>query len=103
MVQLEFHKFLREQFQLMDDLKDFNVNRVWIEGKLVAEAGVYLPTIEKYDISSVKGSVVLKDFSKDLELSLLQQFANHIFQEKQFFLHRIAFLPRYNVQNRQAR
>lgn len=55
----------RADIVLMDDLKDFKVNRVWIEGKLVAEEGVYLPKIEKYDISSVKGSVVLKDFSKD--------------------------------------
>ena len=55
----------RADIVLMDDLKDFNVNRVWIEGKLVAKEGVYLPKIEKYDISSVKGSVVLKDFSKD--------------------------------------
>ena len=55
----------RADIVLMDDLKAFNVNRVWIEGKLVAEDGKYLPTIEKYDISSVKGSVVLKDFSKD--------------------------------------
>ncbi|MBQ4558939.1 MAG: adenine deaminase [Tyzzerella sp.] len=55
----------RADIVLMDDLKDFQVNRVWIEGKLVAQEGAYLPKIEKYDISSVKGSVVLKDFSKD--------------------------------------
>lgn len=55
----------RADIVLMDDLKDFNVNRVWIEGKLVAQEGKYLPEIERYDISSVKGSVVLKDFSKD--------------------------------------
>ena len=55
----------RADIVLMDDLKDFQVNRVWIEGKLVAQEGAYLPKIEKFDISSVKGSVVLKDFSKD--------------------------------------
>ena len=55
----------RADIVLMDDLKDFHVNRVWIEGKLVAEEGKYLPKMERYDISSVKGSVVLKDFSKD--------------------------------------
>lgn len=55
----------RADIVLLDDLKDFSVNRVWIEGKLVAEEGRYLPKIEKYDISSVKGSVVLKDFSKE--------------------------------------
>ena len=55
----------RADIVLLDDLKDFNVNRVWVEGKLVAEDGKYLPEIKKYDISTVKGSVVLKDFSKD--------------------------------------
>lgn len=55
----------RADIVLMDDLKDFHVNRVWIEGKLVAEEGKYLSKMERYDISSVKGSVVLKDFSKD--------------------------------------
>lgn len=55
----------RADIVLMDDLKDFHVNKVWIEGKLVAEEGKYLPEIEKYDIDSVKGSVVLKDFTKD--------------------------------------
>ena len=55
----------RADIVLLDDLKDFNVNRVWINGELVAQDGAYLPKIERYDISSVKGSVVLKDFSKD--------------------------------------
>lgn len=55
----------RADIVLLDNLTDFNVNRVWVEGQLVAEEGVYLPTVEKYDISSVKGSVVLKDFSKE--------------------------------------
>lgn len=55
----------RADIVLMDDLKDFNVNRVWIEGELVAQEGKYLPEMKKYDISSVKGSVTLKDFSKD--------------------------------------
>ena len=55
----------RADIVLLDDLTSFNVNRVWVEGKLVAEEGTYLPKVEKYDISSVKGSVVLKDFSKE--------------------------------------
>lgn len=55
----------RADIVLLDDLKEFHVHRVWIEGKLVAEEGKYIPEIEKYDIASVKGSVVLKDFSKD--------------------------------------
>jgi adenine deaminase len=55
----------RADIVLLDDLKDFNVSRVWVAGELVAEDGRYLPEIEKYDIASVKGSVVLKDFSKE--------------------------------------
>lgn len=54
---------------LVDNLKDFNVSKVFIEGELVADNGEYLPHIEKYSIDSVKGSVTLKDFSKD-KLSL---------------------------------
>ena len=49
----------------MDDLKDFHVNRVFVEGELVAEEGKYLPEIKKCDIASVKGSVIVKDFSKE--------------------------------------
>ena len=55
----------RADIVLLDELTKFRVNRVFVEGKLVAEDGKYLPEVEKYDISSVKGSVVLKDFSKD--------------------------------------
>lgn len=50
---------------LLDDLKDFHINRVFVEGALVAEEGKYLPEIKKCDISSVKGSVIVKDFSKE--------------------------------------
>lgn len=53
----------RADIVLLDDLKDFHVNRVWIKGTLAAEEGNYLPEMERYDISSVKGSVVVKDFS----------------------------------------
>lgn len=55
----------RADIVLLDDLKDFHVNRVWIEGVLAAEEGKYLPEIEFYDISSVKGSVIVKDFSAE--------------------------------------
>ena len=55
----------RADIVLLDDLKDFHVNRVWANGQLVAEEGEYLPKIDRYDISSVKGSVVLENFSKD--------------------------------------
>ena len=54
----------RADIVLLDDLKDFHVDRVWVEGKLTAEDGKYLPEVKPYDISSVKGSVIVKDFSK---------------------------------------
>ena len=54
----------RADIVLLDDLKDFNVDRVWIKGELTAEKGKYLPEVNFYDISSVKGSVIVKDFSK---------------------------------------
>lgn len=55
----------RADIVLLDDLKDFHVNRVWVNGELTAEEGKYLPEIQFHDISSVKGSVIVKDFSKD--------------------------------------
>lgn len=54
---------LRADIVLFEDLKDFRVHRVWINGKLCAQDGAYLPEVHRHDISSVKGSVHLKDFS----------------------------------------
>lgn len=69
----------RADIVLLDDLKDFNVSKVFVEGKLTAEEGAYLPEIEKYDISSVKGSVVVKDFSKEkFKMNLKSDFVNVI-------------------------
>lgn len=56
---------LRADIVLLDNLKDFSVSKVWIEGTLAAENGQYLLPVEKRDISSVKGSFHVKDFSKD--------------------------------------
>lgn len=56
---------LRGDIVLLDNLKDFKVMKVWIEGKLVAEDGQYLLPVEKYDIAPVKGSFHVKDFSKE--------------------------------------
>ena len=44
----------RADVVLLDDL-----------GALVAEEGKYLPEIKRYDISTVKGSVIVKDFSAE--------------------------------------
>lgn len=53
----------RADLILLDDLKDFRVSKVWIGGELVASDGKYLPEIVPADISSVRGSVRVKDFS----------------------------------------
>ncbi len=50
---------------LLNDLKDFHVDKVWIGGELVATNGKYLPQIIPADISSVRGSVRVKNFSID--------------------------------------
>lgn len=55
----------RADIVLLDDLKEFHVDRVWIAGELVAEKGTYLKEMQVCDCASVKGSVVVKDFSKD--------------------------------------
>lgn len=56
---------LRADIVLLDNLKDFKVEKVWIEGVLAAEAGNYLLPVEKCDITPVKGSFHVKDFSKE--------------------------------------
>ncbi|MGL4107393.1 adenine deaminase [Clostridium sp. LP20] len=56
---------LRADIVIMDDLKDFKVERVLIEGQDVAEAGKYKLPISHYDISDTKGSFHVKDFSKE--------------------------------------
>lgn len=49
---------------LLDDLKDFHVNKVWMHGNLVAEDGKYLLPITKESIAPVTSSVHIKDFSQ---------------------------------------
>lgn len=50
---------------LLKDLVDFKAGQVILNGEVVAKDGVYLKKEEKYSIDSVKGSIVLKDFSAD--------------------------------------
>lgn len=50
---------------LLKDLVDFEAGQVILGGEVVAKGGVYLKEEEKYSIDSVKGSIVLKDFSAD--------------------------------------
>ena len=53
----------RADLVLLDDLKTFRADKVWIGGELVAENGHYLPEIIPADISSVRGTVNVKNFS----------------------------------------
>ncbi len=64
---------------LLDDLENFHVDKVWIGGELVAENGKYLPEVIPADISSVRGSVKVKDFSVDrLKMHLTSDKVNVI-------------------------
>lgn len=56
---------LRADIVLMDDLKEFNVQRVFIAGEEVATSGKYNLPINRFDISATKGSFHVKDFSKE--------------------------------------
>ena len=69
----------RADLVLLDDLKEFHVDKVWIDGELVAENGKYLPEIIPADFSSVRGSVKVKDFSVDsLKMHLASDKVNVI-------------------------
>lgn len=61
----------RADLVLLDDLKTFRADKVWISGELVAEDEKYLPEIIPADISSVRGTVNVKNFSvESLKLHL---------------------------------
>lgn len=47
----------------LDNLTDFNVQKVLIDGKIVAKNGHYLKETIKHDISKVSGVMNIKDFS----------------------------------------
>lgn len=70
---------LRADIVLLDNLKDFNVQRVFIQGEEVAREGKYLPEIRRCDISAVQGSFHVKDFSVEkLRLKLNSRHVNVI-------------------------
>ncbi len=50
---------------VLNNLKDFGVEKVMIEGEIVAENGKYLKKIKTTDIQSVSNSMKIKDFSID--------------------------------------
>jgi len=56
---------LRADFVLFDNLSDFTVKAVYLKGKLVAEEGKYLLPVHRYDISKVRCSFHVKDFSRE--------------------------------------
>lgn len=56
---------LRADIVLLDDLKDFHVEKVWIEGRPAAENGKYLLPIEKCCTGAVVSSFLVKDFTKE--------------------------------------
>lgn len=55
----------RADIVLLDDLKDFHVHRVFLGGESVAEEGRYLPETVAADISAVRGSINVGNFSAD--------------------------------------
>jgi adenine deaminase len=70
---------LRADLTIFDNLQDFHVSRVLIQGKETAVDGVYLPKVERYDISKVLGSFRIGNFSIDkLRLKLKSSQVNVI-------------------------
>ncbi|MDD6240548.1 MAG: adenine deaminase [Eubacteriales bacterium] len=55
----------RADIVLVDNLVDFKVEEVYLNGEKVAEKGNYLPKFKKEDITPVLDSIHLKDFSKE--------------------------------------
>ena len=61
----------RADVTLVNNLEEFRAKYVFIDGKKVAEDGRYLPEVKRADISAVRSSVHVKDFSIDkLKLKL---------------------------------
>jgi adenine deaminase len=70
---------LRADIVLLDNLKEFNVQRVFIKGEEAAIDGKYLPEVHRCAISSVRGSFHVKDFSiNKLRLKLKSGHVNVI-------------------------
>lgn len=62
---------LRADITLVNDLKEYQVQKVWIAGELVAEDGKYLFPVERTDMTAVTGKFQVKDFSAErLQLHL---------------------------------
>ena len=70
---------LRADIVLLEDLKNFVAEKVFIGGELVAENKKYLPEIKLEKISEVRGSVRVKNFSAEsLKMNLKKNLVNVI-------------------------
>ena len=66
-------------FSIMEDLKDFKVEKMFIDGKLVAENNEYLPETFKYSIDTVTDTMQVKPFDvADFKIKLKTGKANII-------------------------
>lgn len=62
---------LKADLVIFSDLHNIVIEQTYIDGKLVADHGKYIPTVTRADISSVQSSVHIKEFSQEkLRLSL---------------------------------
>lgn len=55
----------RADIVLLKDLSSYEVEKVYLKGKLVAENGRYLPKVRPYPTSSVRSSVRIRPFTAD--------------------------------------
>ncbi len=70
---------LRADIVLLDNLDDFNVQKVFIAGQEVASDGNYELPMKRHEITATKGSFYVKEFSKDkLRLRIDSNKANLI-------------------------
>lgn len=70
---------LRADIVLLENLIDFSVSQVFIEGEEIAKEGKYLPKVQHFDISNVIGKFRIGDFSVDkLKLQLTSENVNVI-------------------------
>src|SRR5690625_1681958 len=56
---------LKADIIIFDDLDNLQLEQTYIDGKLVAEQGKYLPSLTRADTSSIQSSVHIGDFSKE--------------------------------------
>ena len=56
---------LKANLVIFSDLDNVQIDQTYIDGKLVAEQGEYLPSLTRADTSSIQSSVHIGDFSKE--------------------------------------